>query len=109
MRPVLVLLAAAAAFVVPASAASVDPRLLVLHQIDVPARYFFDEDNSMLMPTPLVASLGKGLCTAALRRRRLLSGYFARYVNSGPPRWRYVDSAAFVFRQPQGARASCRG
>ena len=104
MRQILAGLLAASVLAVPASAASVDPRVLVLHQIDVPARYFFDEDNSLLIPTPLVGSLGKEPVYRALRRNGFVSGYFARFVNSGPPRWRYVDSAAFVFRQPQGAR-----
>ena len=102
MRSVLVLLAAAAALVVPASAASVDPRLLVLHQVDVPARYFFDEENSMLLPRALVAQPGKG--ARILKQSGFQTGYFARYLNSGPPRWRYVTSLAYVFRQPKGAR-----
>ena len=57
MRSLLVVLAAGAVLALPSSAAGVDPRLFVLHQIDVPARYEFDEDNSLLLPERLLASM----------------------------------------------------
>jgi hypothetical protein len=75
----------------------------VLHQIDVPARYEFDEDNSLLIPGARLASVADENARV-LVRLGFVSGYIARYTNYDPPRWRYVNSVAFVFRQPKGAR-----
>jgi hypothetical protein len=93
----------AAALALPASAASVDPRLFVLHQIDVPPRYEFDEDNSLLISPADVARV-PGEAGKTLARSGFVTAFYAPYTNYGPPYWRYVNSAAFVFRQPNGAR-----
>ena len=69
----------------------------------MPARYFFDEENSTLLPRALVTQPGQG--ARILKLSEFQTGYFARYLNSDPPRWRYVTSVAYVFRQPKGARA----
>jgi len=99
---VALVLVAAAALALPASAASIQPKLLVLRAGDVPARYFFDKDNAMtLFPSDLGTSVD---------RRRILarSGFVTAYVelfrNTDPPRWRSINSAAYVFRSAAGAR-----
>ena len=94
----------AAAMVAPlSSAVSVDPRLFVLHQIDVPPRYQFDEGNSLLISPADVARV-PGEAGKTLARSGFVTAFYAPYTNYGPPYWRYVNSAAFVFRQPKGAR-----
>ena len=93
----------AATLALPASAANVDPRLFVLHQIDVPPRYQFDEDNSLLISPAEVARV-PGEAGKTLARSGFVTAFYARYTNYGPPYWRYVNSAAFVFRQPKGAQ-----
>jgi hypothetical protein len=103
MRWLSAALLAAAVFALPASAARIDPRLLVLHQVDVPARYVFDEDNSLLFTRAMVDS-GRDDGARALARAGFVNGYFARYANYGPPHWSYVNSGAYAFRQPKGAR-----
>ena len=103
MRWLSLALIAGAVFVLPASAASLDPRLLGLHQIDVPARYFFDRDNSFaLSKAHLADTNAAGRRLAA--RSGFVNGYFRRYLNSDPPRWRYINSGAFVFRRADGAK-----
>jgi hypothetical protein len=32
-----------------------------------------------------------------------VAGYFAKYRNTDPPRWRDISSASYLFRQPLGA------
>jgi hypothetical protein len=103
MRWLLAVLVAAGAFALPASAASVDPRLFVLHQVDVPARYFFDEDNSAIISRGMVLA-SPDEQARLLARSGFLAAYFARYLNSDPPRWRYVNSGAYVFRRAGGAK-----
>jgi hypothetical protein len=104
MRWLAVALLAAAVFALPASAASVDPRVFVLHQADVPAHYLLDEDNSMgfdfSRPLPGLDDDARRLVS----RFGFVNGYVARYLNSAPPRWRYIDSVAFVFRRAEGAK-----
>jgi hypothetical protein len=105
MRSLLFALAAGAVLALPSSAAGVDPRLFVLHQIDVPARYEFDEDNSLLVPGARARLAGLPDESArVLVRLGFVNGYVARYTNYDPPRWRYVNSVAFVFRDAKGAR-----
>ena len=97
------LLTAAAVFPLSAESASVDPKALVLPQTDVPARYLFDPGNSMAIPRSFaVAAKTEG--ARDLLRAGFVGGYFARYLNTGPPRWRYVTSGAYLFRDSVGAR-----
>ena len=86
-----------------ASAANVAPIELVLRQIEVPPGYQLDEDNSFAIPNAYLAAKPEGRRMVARTGR--LSGYYARYTNYGSaasPRWRYVNSAADVFRRPDG-------
>jgi hypothetical protein len=101
MRWLCSALIAAAVFALPAAAASVDPRVFVLRELDVPARYFFDKDNSAVLSPALFERTAEG---RRLIRSGFVTGYTARYLNSGPPRWRYVKSAAYVFRGAEGAK-----
>lgn len=80
------LVAVCAAFVlaVPASAAEVDPKLLVLQRADVPSRFVFDPSGSERRP----------------------NGYAARYVHRASDTG--VVSEANVFRRPEGARMLLR-
>ena len=78
------------------------PKALVLQASDVPAGYAFDADNSMAYPRGAdfggAAEIGR-----VLRRTGFAGGYVVRYTNTGPPRWRYINSAAFLFERPGGA------
>lgn len=104
MRVTVALIVAAATLAVPASAANVAPIDLVLRQIEVPPRYELDEDNSFAIPNAYLAAKPEGRRIVARTGR--LGGYYARYTNygsTGSPHWRYVNSAADVFRRPDGA------
>ena len=66
--------------------------------------YQLDEDNSFAIPNAYLAAKPEGRRMVARSGRS--SGYYARYTNYGSaasPRWRYVNSAADVFRRPDGA------
>ena len=102
MRRLCLLLIAAAAFALPASAANVNPRVLVLSQIDVPAHYEFDKDNSTIVPSELAAGYAGG--RRIVERAGYVNGYLASDLNVDPPRWHHIASAAFVFRRAEGAR-----
>ena len=105
MRSLLLALAAVAVLALPSSAAGVDPRLFVLHQIDVPARYEFDEDNSLLMPDRARLAGLPDESARVLVRLGFVNGFFARYTNYDPPRWRYVNSVALrLSRRERGTR-----
>ena len=100
MRFVLALTVVAAMLAVPASAANVSPIELVLRQIEVPPGYQLDEDNSFAIPNAYLAANPEG--RKLIARTGRLGGYYARYTNYGSaasPRWRYVNSAADVFRR----------
>ncbi len=104
MRVAAALTILAATLAVPASAANVSPIELVLRQIEVPPQYQLDEDNSFAIPNAYLAAKPEGRRIVARSGR--LGGYYARYTNYGSaasPRWRYVNSAADVFRRPDGA------
>jgi len=104
MRRLLGLSVVVCLVAVPASVASVDPRIFVLSQADVPRGYMFDESNSLLITRAIVDAAPGDEGGQALARAGFVNGYFARYTNYGPPHWRYVNSAAYAFRQPSGAR-----
>ena len=88
----------------PAAAAGVDPRAIVLGQRDVPDQYTLDRDNSLFITRATVAHSSDG-AARRLRGVGFVAGYSTRYVNSDPPRWRYVDSAAYLFTEARGAKA----
>jgi hypothetical protein len=102
MRWLCSALLAAAVFALPAAAATLDPKVLALRELDVPARYFFDKDNSAVLSPALLGRTAEG--RRLVVRSGFVTGYYARYLNSGPPRWRYVKSAAYVFRGAEGAK-----
>ncbi len=95
---------AALALTVPASAASVDPRLFALTQADVPRGYAFDENNSLLLSKATV-DRGANEESRFLKRHRFQGAYFGTYLNTEPPKWRFVHSGAYVFSAATGAVA----
>ena len=105
MRGLLAALVVAAIVPQAAGAASVEPRDLTLFELDAPAGYLFDQGNS--------AGLSRAALAASqldearkLVREGFMGMYVARYMNSGPPRWRFVTSGAYVFRRAAGARST---
>jgi hypothetical protein len=98
---------AVASLAVPASAAVVDPRPFVLSQRDVPRGYLFDEDNSLLLSRAMV-DRGTDEAARLLRRLGFQGAYFATYLNTAPPKWRFIHSGAYVFRDVSGARGFVR-
>jgi hypothetical protein len=95
------------AFAVPSSAASVSPKLYALNQADVPKGYFFDKDNSMLLSKATV-DRGSNEESRLLRRIGFMGAYLGTYLNTSPPKWRFIHSGAFVFRAASGARELVR-
>jgi len=104
MRWLLVVVVAAGVLAFPVTAASVDPRRFVLNEVDVPRGYLFDENNSLLVTRAQLTRVPEGE-SRRLVRLGFQAGYYARYRNSDPPRWRYVASGAFVFLKSTGPRA----
>lgn len=102
MRVVPVLLLAAALLALPASATRLDPKALVLQQNDVPVRYVFDANESVRLPNAFFAVTPE--LRAIVARTGQVTGYLAEYLNSDPPRWRYIQSMVGVFHRPDGAR-----
>jgi hypothetical protein len=97
----------ALAFVVPSSAASVSPKLYALSQADVPEGYFFDQDNSLLL-SKAVVDRASNEEARFLRRNGFEGAYYGTYLNTSPPKWRFIHSGAFIFRAANGARAFLR-
>ena len=95
---------AIAAAVLPQAAAraGVQPSALVLRATDVPAHYDFDKDNSRPLPKAFMAT--NPVTRHLLDRTGYVNGHVVRFLNSDPPRWRYVTSQAFIFRTAAGAR-----
>jgi hypothetical protein len=85
----------------PASAAQIKPRGLVLQQADVPAHYVLDKDNTMAFSYAQFA--GRPDAPKIIESSGFVAGYFAKYRNTDPPRWRDISSASYLFRQPLGA------
>jgi hypothetical protein len=82
MRLLTGILGAAVLVGVPASAATVDPRLLTLGQTDMPARYLFDDDNSLLLTRASLAGVNGGP-GRALVRSGFVNGYLPSVVKAG--------------------------
>jgi hypothetical protein len=103
MRWLVIFLVAAAVLAVPATAASIAPTRFVLSEAEVPRGYLLDEDNSLLLTrAQLERAPEEG--SRLLVRLGFQAGSYARYLNSDPPRWRYVGSGAFVFRRSEAPR-----
>ena len=62
----------------------------------------FDKDNSRPLPRAFMATNPE--TRRLLDRTGYVNGHVVRYLNSDPPRWRYVTSQAFIFRTAAGAR-----
>jgi len=95
------------ALAVPASAGSVNPKRFALSQADVPEGYFFDKDNSLLLSKATVDRASNDE-SRFLRRTGFEGAYFGTYLNTSPPRWRFIHSGAYVFRTATGARTFVR-
>jgi hypothetical protein len=94
----------AALALTPASAASVDPRPFALTQSDVPRGYVFDANNSLLLSKATV-DRGANEESRFLKRNGFQGAYFGTYLNTAPPKWRFVHSGAYVFSAATGAVA----
>ena len=103
MRRLLVVFLVVAVFAGGASAATVDPKAVVLSPTDVPAGYMLDRNDSMVLSRALIAR-SPDAAARKLLRSGFVSAYFARYTNVGGPHWTYVTSGAYVFREEAGAR-----
>jgi len=101
MRWLLAVLVAAGVVGLPATAASVDPKRFVLGEAEVPRGYLLDENNSLLFTRAQLKRIPDEE-SRLLVRSGFQAGYYARYLNSDPPRWRYVGSGAFVFLAAKG-------
>ena len=95
------------AIAVPSSAASVSPKLYALGQADVPEGYLFDKDNSLLLSKATVDRASNEE-SRFLRRNGFEGAYYGTYLNTSPPKWRFIHSGAFIFRAANGARAFVR-
>jgi len=98
---------AALILVLPASAASINPKLFVLSSADVPRGYDFDPSNSLLLSKATV-DRARNEEGRLLRRAGFQGAYLATYINVAPPRWRFVHSGAYVFRDRAGVQAFLR-
>lgn len=95
------------ALALPSSAASISPKLYALSQADVPAGYLFDQDNSLLLSKTMVDRASNEE-SRFLRRNGFQGAYLGTYLNTSPPKWRFIHSGAFIFRTANGARAFVR-
>jgi hypothetical protein len=102
MRMLCAALIATAVISQPAGAANTDPRAYVLRATEVPAHYFVDKDNTTLLSKRMLET--DPASRRAVERSGFVTGYYSRYLNSDPPRWRYIVSAAYLLRTPEGAK-----
>lgn len=95
------MLATAAVFLLalPASAAELDPKLLVLSPADVPAGFELDRDDSGLRSNEQEAKSDRRL-RGLFRRWERVTGYETEYDR----REASISSRADLFRKPKGAR-----
>jgi hypothetical protein len=83
----------------PASAAQVEPRALVLQRSDVPADFRLDPTKSGAVPN---AEVPDPYDPAFVARTGRITGYFVQYVQPGAGVG--LQSRADLFRKPGGAR-----
>lgn len=98
MRSVLVAVAAAALLAVPAATAELDPRALVLTEVDVPAGFRLDPKESGIR-----SNAGGAEATAAMRALFARSGRVTGYEAAFERRTAVIRSRADLFRRPGGA------
>lgn len=99
MRVMLFAAVCASALAVPASAAQVDPKALVVQQRDVPAEFRLDRAQTGVVTNSEVRVPYEPTFVARSGR---ITGYVVQYVH--PDRDTGVQSGADVFRRPAGAR-----
>lgn len=99
MRLVLVAVAAAALLATPAATAELDPRALVLNQVDVPTGFRLDPKE-----TGIRANAGGAEATAEMRALFARSGRVTGYEAAFEHRTAIIRSRADLFRRPDGAR-----
>lgn len=100
MRLVLVLLVLLSALALPASAADVNPQLLVLHEADLPYGFQPDADDTGVHTNARAAKGADARTRALLRRSGRITGYQADYDFGETT----IRSRADVFRKPEGAK-----
>ena len=98
MRRLLILVLAAAALAVPASAAEIEPSRLVLHRADVPAGFQLDRAKSGPRTNAADARANPALRSLFARAGRI-AGYVADYKRGDHD----INSRADLFRAPKGA------
>ena len=99
MRLVLVVLVLLGTLTLPASAAAVDPRLLVLQEADVPPGFELDADDTGVQTNARAARGADAPTRALLRRSGRITGYQADYDFDDA----MIRSRVDVFRQLDGA------
>jgi hypothetical protein len=100
MGRALVLLVLFGALALPASAAEVNPALLVLHKADLPYGFQADADDTFVQTNASAARGADARTRALLRRSGRITGYQADYDFGDTT----IRSRADVFRKPAGAK-----
>jgi hypothetical protein len=100
MRRALVVLVLLGALAVPASAAEVDPQLLVLREADLPYGFQPDAEDTGAYTNARAAKEADARTRALLRHSGRVTGYQADYDFGATT----VTSRADVFRQRRGAK-----
>ncbi len=95
---------AALVLVLPATAAQVDPRALVLTAADVPAGFRLDEGQSGVHSNNAIAKGGPDHANA-VRRSGRATGYIAFWERSRPRSVLFVSSRTDLCRGAEGGRA----
>lgn len=100
MRLVLVVFVLLGALALPASAADVDPQLLVLREADLPYGFQPDADDTGVFTNAQAAKGADARTRALLRRSGRITGYQADFDFADTT----VKSRADVFRKSEGAK-----
>ena len=103
MRWLAVAVIAAAIHAVPASAADIDPKGLVLTRADLPPGYQLNRQYTYVLSNARF-SRGVRANEELVARSGRVTGYRARYDTKVGERIRTVMSQTDVFRRPEGAR-----
>lgn len=109
MRSLLVAITATAVLAVPAAAADVNPKALVLPQSEFPAGFRLDPPNTMVLSNQYESRTSEARTLIARSGR--LTGYRVTAARTAGPEFRLVaaiESRADLFRQAEGARYMLR-
>jgi hypothetical protein len=96
MRRFLVVLALASLAAAPVSAATPNPKGLVLQKADVPSGYKLDDTQLLGNPGPGATASFRDL----VKRSGRITGYYAHYLAGS----KEITSVAELFRRPAGAK-----